>query len=105
MSNYAEKQNILYFGPSIGYSNIWVSENGMFLNVSFLIFTNVGRNFSTNEWLTVPQVEPRVVFGHHKGTWSFNIKLMNNSLILLGKNNNYDILTLLTLSTMFSKRF
>jgi hypothetical protein len=107
MNNYAEKQNILYFGPSIGYSYIWIFENGLFLNISLLGFANIGRNFSSNEWLTIPQVEPRVVFGHHNDTWSFNITVMNNSTFLFWNDTNYsyDILTLLTLSTMFSKRF
>jgi hypothetical protein len=107
MSNYAEKQNLLYFGPSIGYSYIWVFQSGLFLNASILGFTNVGRNLSSNKWLIIPQVEPRIVFGHHNDTWSFNITLMNNSTILFWNNAgfSYDALTLLTLSTMFSKRF
>jgi hypothetical protein len=107
MSNYAEKQNILYFGPSIGYSYIWVFENNLFLNVSLLGFSNVGKNFSSDEWLTVPQVEPRVVFGHHSNKWAFNITVMNNSTILFWNDDgfSYDVLTLLTLSTMLSIRF
>jgi hypothetical protein len=107
MSNYAEKQNLLYFGPGIGYSYIWVFENDLFLNVSFLVLTNVGKNLSSNEWLTIPQVEPGIVFGHHKNTWAFNIKLMNNSTVLFWNRADlsYDILTLVTISSMFSKRF
>jgi hypothetical protein len=107
MSNYAEKQNLLYFGPSIGYSYIWVFESNLFLNVSVLGLTNVGKNLSSDEWLTIPQVEPKIVFGQHKNRWAFNITLMNNSTFLFWNSTDfsYDVLTLLTLSTMFSIRF
>ena len=105
MNHYTERQRLLYTGPSIGYSYIWVFENGLFLNVSFLFLSNFGLNITMNEWLTIPQIEPRVVFGNHKKRWSFNIKLMNNSAIIVWDDKDYDMLTLLTFSTMFSVRF
>ena len=106
MDNYNERRhNLLYFGPGIGYSYTFVFENDMFLNVSMVIFTNAGININNKEWSFIPQMEPQIVFGQHKKTWSFNIRIANNSEFILRERSNYDILTLSSISAILSKRF
>jgi hypothetical protein len=122
LSHYNERQNLIYFGPGIGYSYTWVFKNGSFLNASYVLYTNAGYNRSTNNWLFIPQVEPNFVFGHHFATWSVNIKVMNTTTLLLGDTaflpypNEYvpnataymldiNVLSLLTISLTLSKRF
>ena len=106
MNDYNEKrQNLVYSGPGVGYSYTWVFENDMFLNTSMVIFANMGINTDTKELSFIPQIEPQLVFGQHKKTWSFNVKAANNSEVIL-KNQIYpDILTLSSFSATVSKRF
>jgi len=106
MNDYNKKrQNLAYFGPGIGYSYTWVLENDVFVNLSAVIFTNMGVNTNTKELSFIPQLEPQFVFGQHKKTWSFNIKIANNSEILLKGLNYFDILTLNSFTATVSKRF
>jgi hypothetical protein len=113
INNFNERQNLIYFGPGIGYSYIWVFDNGSFLNASLILFTNVGYNMSANKWLFIPQLEPNFVIGHHFATWSVNIKVMNKTTVLLGDTGflsypeklDYNLLSLMTISLTLSKRF
>jgi hypothetical protein len=106
MDDYTGKrQNLVYFGPGIGYSYTWVFENDIFLNLSTVVFTNLGINTNTKDFSFIPQLEPHLVFGQHKNTWSFNIKIANNSEILLKGLNYFDILTLNSFTATVSKRF
>jgi hypothetical protein len=113
ISNYHERQNFIYFGPGIGYSYIWVFENGLFLNASLILLTNAGYNITAEKWLFIPQMEPNFVVGYHQATWSFNIRVMNKTTVLLGNTAflanpvelDFNVLTLMTISIMFSKRF
>jgi len=106
MNDYNEKrQNVVYFGPGVGYSYTWVFENDMFLNVSMVIFTNTGINMNTKELSLIPQLEPHLVFGQHKKTWSFNVKIANNSEVILKDQTHFDVLTLSSFSAVISKRF
>jgi hypothetical protein len=106
MNNYNERrQNLLYFGPGIGYSYTFVFGNDMFLNISMVIFTNAGINIQSKEWSFIPQLEPQIVFGQHNKTWSFNVKFAYNSEFILKEQSRYDILTLVSLSSVLSKRF
>jgi len=99
------RQNLLYSGPGIGYSYTWVMENDMFLNFSTVIFTNMGINMITKELSFIPQLIPQFVFGQHFKTWSFNVKLANNSEIILKNLNTFDVLTFSSISAIVSKRF
>jgi hypothetical protein len=113
INDYKKRQNLLYFGPGLGYSYIWVFENGLFLNTSLVLFMNAGFNISTDKWLFIPHLEPNFVFGYHQDTWSTNIKVTNKTTVLLGDTVSlsspdeldYNLLTLMTISLMFSKRF
>jgi hypothetical protein len=106
MYNYnGKRHNLIYFGPGMGYSYTFVFDNDMFINVSMVIFTNAGINMNNKEWLFIPQMEPQIVFGRHNKTWSFNIRIANNSEFILREQSNYNILTLSSFSAILSKRF
>ena len=110
MYNYNERrQTLIYSGPGVGYSYIWVFDNDMFLNASIVVYANAGINMANKGWLIIPQLEPKIVFGQHKKTWSFNVKIANNSSIIFmnGYNDifNYDILTLGSVTAVIAKRF
>jgi hypothetical protein len=102
LNNYDEKQKLLYCGPGFGYSYIWIFRSGLFMNASLVFFANAGYNISTDKWLFIPHLEPNLVFGYHRDTWSANIKVMNKTTVV---DESYDLLTLTTITCTFSKRF
>ena len=102
---YNERQHLLYFGPSIGYSYTWVFRYGVFLNSSLVFFANPGINISTGNWLFIPQFEPKIVVGHHNNTWSANLIMKNNAKFIIWNKDDIDILTLVSITVTFSKRF
>jgi hypothetical protein len=105
LNKFDARQHLLYFGPSIGYSYTWILKNDIFLNTSLLLYASPGTNLTTSKWLFIPQFEPKIVIGHHNKTWSFNLKMMNNAKFILWEKGNVDILTLVSITGMFSKRF
>ena len=104
IERYIERQHLMYFGPSIGYSYIWVFSNGIFINLSLNLLPNLGINTNKDRLLFAPQWEPRIIFGHHNHTWSINLIMMNNCTVLLWNKNDYDMLQLISVTIMFSKR-
>ena len=104
LSFYNDRQNILYFGPSIGYSYIFVFNNGFFMNLALSLRPNIGIGLNGTTVLFAPQVEPRIVIGHHHTAWSINLKMMHNSTIFLWNNSRIDMLGLATITMMFSRR-
>jgi hypothetical protein len=113
INNRDGRQNLIYFGPGIGYSYIWVFENGFFLNASVILLTNAGINISTDKWLFIPHLEPNFVLGYHQTKWSVNIKVINKTTVIVwdtasqrGFNGaDFNLLTLMTIALTFSKRF
>jgi hypothetical protein len=101
---YSERQHIIYMGPTVGYSYTFVFNNGVFLNTSIIFKANAGVNIIDEKWIFIPQTEPKIIFGCHRNTWSFNLKLMNNVAFLLWNINEFDSLNLITINFMFSKR-
>ena len=101
---YDARQHLLYFGPSIGYSYTWVFRYGVFLNSSLVFFANPGINISTGNWLFIPQFEPKIVVGHYNNTWSANLIMKNNAKFIIWNKDDIDILTLVSITLMFSKR-
>ena len=99
------RQHILYFGPSIGYSYTHVFSSGFFLNSSLLFFTSPAINISSKNWLFIPQIEPKIIAGHHNNTWSFNLIMKNNADFIIWNKEDLDILTLVSVTLKFSKRF
>ena len=104
LKKYNERQHLLYFGPSIGYSYTWVFGYGVFLNSSLVFFANPGMNISTGSWLFFPQFEPKIVLGHHNNTWSTNLIMKNNAKFIMLNKDDIDILTLVSITITFSKR-
>jgi hypothetical protein len=105
MERFDSRQHLLYFGPGIGYSYIWVFKNDIFLNTSILFFASPGVNINTGNWLFVPQLEPNITVGHHNKTWSINLIMKDNAKFIFWKKDEIDILTLVSITIMFSKRF
>lgn len=105
IEKFSDKQNLLYFGPGLGYSYLWTFKNCAFLNISLLSFMNPGININTDRWLFIPQLQPRIVIGHHNDTWSANLTMMNNAKFIIWNKDEIDSLTLISISIMFSKRF
>jgi hypothetical protein len=105
LNKFSDRQHLLYFGPSIGYSYTQVFKNDVFINLSLVLFTNPGVNINTENWLFIPQLEPKIVVGHHNDKWSINLKMMNTAKFIIWNKNDFDILTLVSITTMFSKRF
>jgi hypothetical protein len=100
-----DRQHLLYFGPSIGYSYTWVFQNNIFLNLSLVHFSTLSIHLNTEKWLYVPKFEPNIVVGYHHDTWSANLKMMNYTDIIIWNNQNVDILALVSVTLLFSKRF
>jgi len=105
IKKFDNRQHLLYFGPSIGYSYTHVFSNGIFINPSLLLFTSPGINITTGKWLFIPQLEPKIVIGHHNSTWSTNLIMKNNADFIIWNKDDLDILTLVSVTLMFSKRF
>jgi hypothetical protein len=105
ISKYNDRQHFLYFGPSVGYSYTWLFNNGIFLNLAFVHFSTLAININSGKPLYIPKVEPLIVVGHHNNTWSVNLKLMDYSAFIIWGKNDYDILTLASMTILFSKRF
>ena len=101
---YNERKHLIYSGPMAGYSYIWILPHDMFINFWINIGTNLGIDTNTNKLLFIPQIRPKFSFGHHSGTWSINMIMGCNSIILWDKNNS-NIFAPVTITLCFSKRF
>ncbi|GMO24553.1 MAG: hypothetical protein Ta2B_03970 [Termitinemataceae bacterium] len=105
MTRYNERQHIVYFGPTAGYSYTWKLPHDMFLNVGINAGANLGVPINNTSILFIPQINPKITFGHHNASWSINAVMGCNTSILLWDNDNFDILVPATMSVTFSKRF
>jgi hypothetical protein len=77
----------------------------MFINTGIMVGTNLGANVTEHEILFIPQMKPKLSFGHHNRTQSINPVMTCNSTILLLDRNNPDIFAPSTMTVTFSKRF
>jgi hypothetical protein len=100
-----ERQHIIYFGPTAGYSYTWVFPHSMFLNVGINIGANLGINTNVTNILFIPQINPKITFGHHNNSWSINAVMGCNASVLLWNKSDFDTLVPTTMSVTFSKRF
>jgi hypothetical protein len=105
IKRYNERNHILHFGPTAGYSYTWVLSYDIFINMGIHIGANLGINTTENKTLFIPQIKPKVSFGHHSRAWSINAIMGNNAAILLWAINDFDILAPSTITVTFSKRF
>jgi hypothetical protein len=102
---YNERQHIVYFGPAAGYSYTWIFKHDLFLNMAFTVGTDLGININDTKLLFIPQINPKIVFGHHNNSWSINTVMGNNTSFFLWSSRNFEILIPVTISVTFSKRF
>jgi hypothetical protein len=105
IKRYTERNHILHFGPTAGYSYTWVLGSGMFINMSLNVGTNFGVAISENKVLFIPQIKPKISFGHHNRTWSINAVMGSNASVLIWDTQAFDILVPSTITLTFSKRF
>ncbi|GHU46973.1 hypothetical protein FACS1894200_01600 [Spirochaetia bacterium] len=103
--HYNERNHILYFGPMGGYSYTWILPYDIFVNIGIVGETNLGMNTIKNRILFIPQIKPKINFGHHNGTWSINTVIGCNAVFIVWDEQDYDMLDLITMKVMFSKRF
>jgi hypothetical protein len=88
-----------------GYSYTWILPHDMFVNTGITIGANLGINATENGILFIPQIKPKISFGHHNRTWSINAVIGTNAALILWAKNDFDILAPSTMAVTFSKRF
>jgi hypothetical protein len=105
MPRFKERQHILYFGPTAGYSYTFIFKYDIFLNLSLNIGANLGIGINNPKVLFIPQISPKITIGHHHGTWSINTVMgCNASMLLWGKGDFNEIIPV-TMSVTFFKHF
>jgi hypothetical protein len=105
IERYNERNHIIHFGPTAGYSYTWVLSNDIFINMGINIGANLGINITENKVLFIPQIKPKISFGHHNRTWSINAIMGSNATILLRDLDTFDVVAPATIMLTFSKRF
>ncbi|GHU82487.1 hypothetical protein FACS189468_6760 [Spirochaetia bacterium] len=105
IKHYDERNHIIHFGPQAGYSYTLVLPHDMFININTSIGADLGISVTENKILFIPQIKPKISFGHHNRTWSINAIMGSNAAILLWGVNNFDVLSPSTMTVTFSKRF
>jgi hypothetical protein len=105
IKHYNERTHIIHFGPTGGYSYTWVLSNDIFINMGINMGANLGINTTENKLLFIPQIKPKISFGHHNRRWSINAVMGDNAMIVLWDINNFDIVAPSTITVTFSKRF
>jgi hypothetical protein len=105
IKHYNERNHIIHFGPVAGYSYTWILPHDMFVNICINIGANLGINTTEDKILFIPQIKPKISFGHHNNTWSVNAVMGNSAMMLLWDTNNFDIIAPATMTVTFSKRF
>jgi hypothetical protein len=75
------------------------------LNLGLNVGANLGINTNGPQILFVPQINPKITFGHHHASWSVNAVMGNNTSLLLWGKDSIDIITPVTISVTLSKRF
>jgi hypothetical protein len=105
IKQYAERKHIIHFGPMAGYSYIWILPHDMFISTSITAGADFGVSAAGEELLFIPQIKPKISFGHHNRAWSINVVTACNSTVLLWDGNKSDLLAPSTMTVTFSKRF
>jgi hypothetical protein len=105
IQNYREKQHLIYFGPTAGYSYTLILPHNMFFNINLAAALNAGFSIDEDKWLMVPQLMPRISFGHHNQSWSINFAGSSNYTNIVWDKGNLDNLLAGTMTVAFSKRF
>jgi hypothetical protein len=77
----------------------------MFLNINLVAALNAGINIDETRWLMVPQLMPKISFGHHNRSWSINVVAGSNNTNIVWDSSNLDNLLAGTMELAFSKRF
>ncbi|MDR0814958.1 MAG: DUF4421 domain-containing protein [Bacteroidales bacterium] len=102
---YAERQHVVYFGPTAGYSYTWVYDHDLYLNLDLNLGANLGIDINETKLLFIPQAYPRITFGHHNSAWSLNSVVGANASMFLWDGGNLETILPVTICITFSKRF
>jgi hypothetical protein len=103
--HYDQRTQLIHFGPMGGYSYTWILPHALFINAGITIGANSGINVTENKILFVPQIKPKISFGHHNRTWSINAVTGTNTALIVWDKNDFDIFAPSTMAVTFSKRF
>jgi hypothetical protein len=105
-TKYAEKQHLVYFGPTAGYSYTWVLGK-VFFNLYLTAGINAGIDPGGGTLLFVPQIMPKFTAGHHNKSWSVNVigGCTYTGFFRSGLDGGMDTLLTATMTLGFSKRF
>jgi hypothetical protein len=104
MPRFNERQHLLYFGPTAGYSYTFIFKYDIFLNLTLNAGANLGININDQKILFVPQLSPKITVGHHHETWSANL-VMGCNASMLGEKDNFNEIIPVTISMTFFKHF
>ncbi|MDR1443562.1 MAG: DUF4421 domain-containing protein [Treponema sp.] len=105
IKHYNETQRFVYSGPNLGYSYTIIFPNDIFLNVNFVIGLNAGLNITANTWHFIPDIIPKLSFGHHNKSWSINFTAGGNYTAIPREVNTADHLLSGAMKVTFSNRF
>jgi hypothetical protein len=104
IKHYAHQQRFVYFGPNLGYSYTFIFSRNIFLNINYLVGLNAGINTNTRQWSFIPQLIPKISFGHHNNSWSVNLIAGTNFQVFFWNENGSDNFLASTITLAFSKR-
>lgn len=100
-----DKNNLIIFGPNIGYSYTFIFDHSLFLNVMFIIAPNIGINYDDGSFCFSPQMRPKLTLGHHEKSWSINVVFETNLSYYIKSNNFINALETADAGFTISKRF
>jgi hypothetical protein len=103
--NKIEKNNLIIFGPNIGYSYTFIFEYNLFLNMMLIIAPDTGINYNDGSFCFSPQMRPKITLGHHGRLWSINAVLESNFSYYIKHNNFINMLETADVGFTISKRF
>jgi hypothetical protein len=105
-SDYAERRNILHFGPTTGYTYTWVFSHGFFINLLAAAGVNAQYELSNKKWGVSFSILPQMALGFQKESFGVNFVTGFSYLnINLNRLNLTDNLSSYYGTLTFSKRF
>jgi len=100
-----DENNFIMFGPSIGYSYIFVLETGWFCNAMAVLAPNIGISYENVDFCFAPQIRPKLAFGHHGKLWSANIIFESNFSFYIRAEKPVSALETASAGFTISRRF
>ncbi|QQO08740.1 DUF4421 family protein [Breznakiella homolactica] len=105
LEQYRDKDRLVSFGPSAGYSYTFVFPRNFFLNLMAAAEVNAGISVDRKTWHFMPQIMPRISFGYNHTSWSLNFVGDCRFLLILRNPERPDGLLTSSMTINFSYRF